>query len=143
MTTTQPTCEERIEGALAGRLADFRGLSALSYACDRDDVAEALRENPDARRMYRELDRPAEDTAEAARERMWEYPLAVERFTVVRVELSTGGPADWFEATIDDDGTITRVEYVFQDWFDGARRDLSGPDFDAAADFIREVGGIE
>jgi hypothetical protein len=37
---------------------------------------------------------------------------------VVTVLISTGGPADWFEATVDN-GEIERIEYVYQDWCGG------------------------
>ena len=43
---------------------------------------------------------------------------------VTRLTWSGGGPADWIEVHHDGDG-IRRIDYVFQDWYDGARREVS------------------
>ena len=56
-----------------------------------------------------------------------------------RVELSYGGPQDYFDVFVSDDGDIERIEYRFLDWFDGATRVVEGDDFDALADFARQV----
>ena len=50
---------------------------------------------------------------------------------VYHVGLSWGGPADGFYLYVDpEDHTIDKVEYYFQDWFDGAKRVLTGDKFD-------------
>jgi hypothetical protein len=57
--------------------------------------------------------------------------LAIDKRIKVQVELSTGGPADGFYITIDpEDRRIERIEYYFQDWWDGATRRLGGDEFD-------------
>lgn len=109
--TRDKTCEERIEGELASRLDDMRTL-------------------------YRAMQDDEEYEGQDAWDAHGDYPLSVELVRSVRVVLSTGGPHDEFVVTLDDDGTIARIEYVYQDWFDGARRVLSGEEFDAAEAFL-------
>lgn len=137
----QGTCEERIGGALSDRIGRIGRLLAVEDARDLGDVTdEQLSEvtnftDPD--RSEYEGQRGLDKLNEDARECIEEMPLSVETFKVLKVLLSTGGPADWFEAQIDDDGDILRIEYVYQDWFDGARRTLDGAEFDQAERFIR------
>lgn len=45
-------------------------------------------------------------------------------YKVTRLTWSGGGPADWIEVQHDGDG-IRRIDYVFQDWYDGARREVA------------------
>lgn len=111
MTERDASCEERIAGHLAGRLGDF------------GRIMDAIRSDDD-------------NTAEEAMDEQSEYPLSVELVRVVKVLLSTGGPADWLEATLNSDNDITRIEYHFSDWFDHASRVLEGDEFDAAEDFL-------
>lgn len=112
MTEKQPTCADRLPDALAGRLADFRAM------LDRDDPEEQT--NSD------DIDEPGP---------LSEYPLGASVRYAIRVELSTGGPADYLEAIADADG-IERIAYHFADWFDHAERTLDGADFDTAERFI-------
>lgn len=126
----QRTCEERIGENLESRVKHFAALVKASEAESVDDLtddelSDATNEYTPDRSEY-EGERGAENLREAAQTAIYELPLAVTTYKMVRVELSTGGPADWLEAQIDDDGDILRIEYVFQDWFDGARRTLDG-----------------
>lgn len=110
----EQTCEQRIAKHLESRLQSFRpilkALSGDTLTVEELGEVTNLREpNPD--------DYDEEQLREMAQERQNELPLSVEKLTIVKVLLSTGGPADWFEAHCDSDGTITRIEYVFQDWF--------------------------
>ena len=53
----------------------------------------------------------------------------------LRYQLSTGGPGDEFRFYMAEDLTLTRVEYWFLDWFDGAHKTLKqGADFDLLAE---------
>ena len=62
-----------------------------------------------------------DDLRERADDALRELPLCVEVRRVLRVDLSTGGPADFFTVEIDEDGSLAGpVRYHFQDWFDGA-----------------------
>lgn len=105
------TCAERLPDHLAGRLADFRVMLA------REDPDEA----PD------DIDEPGP---------LNEYALGVSVIYSVRVELSTGGPADYLTADVDADGDIERIAYHYADWFDHAERYLDGDAFDTARDYI-------
>jgi hypothetical protein len=73
-----------------------------------------------------------EERREQALEELSEYPLAVSMERVVRVDLSTGGPADWLELFYQaDESRPHRIVYHFADWFDHAERTLDGDEFDA------------
>lgn len=51
------------------------------------------------------------------------YPLSVDTYKMTRIQLSWGGPSDFLD--VKHDGTIIlAVTYHFQDWFDGAVRDV-------------------
>ena len=49
--------------------------------------------------------------------------LAIDTRKLTRVILSTGGPADRIEIE-HSFGEVDAVWYVFQDWYDGARREV-------------------
>jgi hypothetical protein len=113
MTSTRDkSCEERIAGELQSRL---QSIGDLFDKTDSDD----------------------DEVREEAIEELDTYPLSVGIEYVVTVLISTGGPADWFEATVGG-GEITRIEYVYQDWFDSARRvlDFGTDEYGVAERFI-------
>lgn len=72
-------------------------------------------------------------------ETLSELPLSVEVERKVRIVLSTGGPHDEFVATLHEDGTVSDVEYVFMDWFDGARRSVRDPVGEQFMDYFAET----
>lgn len=115
MSDREQSCEERIADHLAGRLGDFRGFRT------RDEEA---------------YEREAWDEIEETMIERDEYPLAVSVYRTVCVDLSTGGPADWFEVRIDSDGEPGQITYHFADWFDHASRILEGPEYDEALTFL-------
>jgi hypothetical protein len=60
--------------------------------------------------------------------------LAVTKKEVWTIELSWGGPQDYFEVWVDrmpsgNAPEIESISYHFLDWFDGAVRELEGEDF--------------
>lgn len=61
-----------------------------------------------------------EDDYEEAQEELDNLPLDIQHFKVVKILLSTGGPADWVEARLDSYGMVVNMTYHFQDWFDHA-----------------------
>jgi hypothetical protein len=65
----------------------------------------------------------ADDGDDNAREQIYEMAYGIDRREIIRVIWSGGGPADYLEIT-HNDGDILRVEYLYQDWFDGARIDV-------------------
>lgn len=146
MQTMDKTCEERIADHMSGRLADFLAIAELQDA----DPMEA---HPDVSERAKEManEYGAGDLQEIADDILDSYPLAVSARTVFRVDLSTGGPADWLEVVCSGNTPnyepagegehyeVERIVYHFADWFDHAERQLTGEDFDAAERFARSV----
>lgn len=63
------------------------------------------------------------DDYQYAHDALYEYPLGISKMRVIEVQISTGGPGDWIEIFVDEDGfrpEITKVKYHFNDWFDHA-----------------------
>jgi hypothetical protein len=118
-TDRQPTCADRLPDHLRGRLADFRTM------LDRDDPGEPT--DPD------DINEPGS---------LYEYPLGVSVSYAVRVELSTGGPADYLTATVSA-GEVEHIAYHFADWGDHAERALDGDEFDTARDFIAQLVDLD
>ena len=120
---TDTTCKARINEHYKGRIEDIRQLW------------EAYKVNPEAE---------VEDVG------TWsEYGLCLDyvaprtfrdqRRGYLRYQLSTGGPGDEFRFYMAEDLTLTRVEYWFLDWFDGAHKTLKqGADFDLLAEIYED-----
>jgi hypothetical protein len=96
-TEREPTCEQRLPDHLAGRLADIRAILAREDPDEGDDELPSLNE----------------------------YGLGSTVRYAIKVELSTGGPADYITATVDG-GDVVNAQYHFADWFDHAEKGLSG-----------------
>jgi len=61
--------------------------------------------------------------AEDPTEELNNYALALSKWEVYRLELSWGGPQDYFEFEYDPEGReLVEVRYRYLDWFDGAER---------------------
>lgn len=69
-------------------------------------------------------DRWLEDNDEDAYDELNNLALGIESKKVIKIELSTGGPADWVEVWCDD-SQILEMYYHFSDWFDHAERKIS------------------
>ena len=120
---TDTTCKAQINEHYKGRIEDIRQLW------------EAYKVNPEAE---------VEDVG------TWsEYGLCLDyvaprtfrdqRRGYLRYQLSTGGPGDEFRFYMAEDLTLTRVEYWFLDWFDGAHKTLKqGADFDLLAEIYED-----
>lgn len=155
----EQTCAERIGEHLDGRLTDFRAIAELQdhdSILRFDDVPDGL-SSGETGLSRRALDMAREqageeygrDPASIADDILDAYPLGVSRKAVFRVELSTGGPADWLEVicgntVADPYGArggleVEEIVYHFADWFDHAERELSGEEFDAAERFVCSV----
>ena len=50
--------------------------------------------------------------------------LAIDRYQFTRVCFSYGGPSDYLEIK-HKDGQVVSAEYVFHDWYDGARTEVT------------------
>jgi len=94
MNTKELKCEERIDAEL---LALEKGVTEILHG-------------------YYEGD-------EQGWEAWAEYPLSISTRLVTKIELSWGGPSD-FLTVEHDENHLYAVTYHFQDWFDGAKRDL-------------------
>ena len=97
-TVRELKCEEKIEAELK----------------DREDYLAGLYKIEDG---YDDVTGDRDD----ARENINEMAYGISTMKITRVIWSGGGPADHIEIFHDEHG-IDRVEYIFQDWFDGARR---------------------
>ena len=94
------TCESRIDGELISREQDLTDIFRIIDDRDSGDTAQ-----------------------DSAYEDIYNFAYGIDTTQVTRVIWSGGGPADHIDIFHNLDG-ITRVEYVFQDWFDGARREI-------------------
>ena len=98
----QPTCKERISDQLKGRMEDIdRALELQEKEIENNEEGEGV-----------------EDLRESI--------LCFDKTITVYMCLSTGGPEDGFELDLDPvEKEITGGRYVFKDWFDGARQELT------------------
>lgn len=132
------SCEERIDGEWADRSGYLR---ALYKAIDgeelspkeQSEVVNLVDPDPD--------DVTEDKLREAADESLREMAYGLGISKVYRYVWSGGGPADYLEVETDEDGEVTAARYLYQDWFDGARRDLEGDDFDLAERYHRDNYG--
>lgn len=135
----QESCEERIGKRLEGRLETMKGLRDAQGVYDDETLSQL---SPEGREAIQDhtgqdtSDMDPDDVRETAQTAAWEWPLAVTTLRVVRIDLSTGGPGDWFEVFVDENNDVTSIVYHFNDWFDHAERTLDGDDFNAAHDFL-------
>lgn len=65
-----------------------------------------------------------DDFDDEAQDELWNLFLDISTKKVVRIDLSTGGPADWIEVWYEGD-EISEMVYHFADWFDHAERKIS------------------
>lgn len=100
MSTGAGTCSQRILGQMKLREQD------LEEIYDKIE-SENIEETEEGWNEYNEL------------------PLEISTYKLVKILLSTGGPADWIEVKMNDDEEIIGMTYVFQDWFDHASETIS------------------
>lgn len=109
------TCEERIGDQLQGRADYLAGLYRVI-----DGEADTFAEDyPDS---------PEPMTDDDARERLNEWGLGISTYRVLRVDLSTGGPADYIEAKLEREQhgwAVVSAAYHFADWYDHAERPIA------------------
>lgn len=101
------SCKGRIDKELKERIEDFKNALEGKY--------------------------PNEEEFEDFLEWLNCYALAYDDdpyYRAKRLELSYGGPQDYFLFFYDQEGGRYRIEYHFLDWFDGAERVLEGDDFE-------------
>ena len=94
----------------------------------------------DREQQLKDLYTLADDGDDDAREQIYQMAYGIDRREILRVIWSGGGPADYLEIT-HNNGDILRVEYLYQDWYDGARLDvLEGS---AAYRYAEEIVDLE
>jgi len=104
MTIKEQTCEERIDSQLSNL---------------EESVTDILKG------YYGEREGEGEDQDNESGYEAWNnFPLAVTTRQETKIELSWGGPSDFLTVSHNGSEVIT-VTYHFQDWFDGATREVS------------------
>ena len=133
----QQSCEDRIADHLASTLEDLTKATAYQFQCEAcghefvsaDDDSECPECGAEDCEQVKDPDESREEYMKGVLE-------ITPQYLVVRVGLSYGGPADGFTLYCDPDTReIEKAEYYFQDWFDGAKRGLSG----SALDLVRDM----
>jgi len=126
-------CKQRINGELAGRVSDLRQLWTLY----RNDPEATTEDGANFNEYGLSFDYVAPGTFNGQRRGYFRY------------QISWGGPSDEFRFYAEGRGyrwTLDRVEYVFLDWFDGAKRTLSGDNLALLAEIFEDfadVGALE
>lgn len=106
----QATCKERVSGHLKGRIEDINKLWKM-YCNDPEAYDEELGNFNEYGLAF---DYVAPGTFNDQRRGYFRY------------QLSWGGPSDEFRFYCDENFNVTRIEYWFLDWFDGAKKILRG-----------------
>lgn len=109
--TRELKCEDKIEAELKDREEYLAGLYAM-----------------------------IDEDSDEARENLNEMAYGISTMKITRVIWSGGGPADHIEIFHDEAG-IDRIEYVYQDWYDGARRPV--PEGSAIYRYAEEILEME
>ena len=97
METEKKTCKDLVEEKMWERSSQLEDLYDII-----DDEEKTTEEKDEA---FIELNQLA---------------LDISSYRVIKVLLSTGGPADWIEVMVDDEGDIRGMTYHYADWFDHA-----------------------
>jgi hypothetical protein len=118
-------CEERIESQMQGRFKDLENLDNLTEM-EEEEKNKVLLDFGYEGQTYQD-----DDLDDLRSDLINEYPLAVSKLELIRIELSTGGPGDYIEIQVDPENKIVvSGKYYFIDWFDSAYRVLSSEQLD-------------
>lgn len=96
MSEKQKTCAELVDSKMRDRSAYL------------DELNEVLGN-----------DESTEEAVEEALDELNNFALEISSYKVIKILLSTGGPADWLELKVDN-GEVMGLTYHYQDWFDHA-----------------------
>ncbi|NDB56884.1 hypothetical protein EB001_00295 [bacterium] len=136
---SEKTCKERIREQYDNRNESVAKMIKHYIGAANDDLDE-LTEQFVEEFTKTENREPTEDEVDKFRENaadteyneesLMEFPLGFTIHKVVKIELSTGGPADYLEVFIDPEytDTVVRIVYHFADWFDHAEMEVSEND---------------
>jgi hypothetical protein len=73
---------------------------------------------------FKDLFTRADNGEDEAREEIYEQAYGLSKYTLVKIELSGGGPSSWLEIKISSELDVMSVTYYFADWFDVASREI-------------------
>lgn len=150
---TDKNCEQRIQEELERTIEGIKNAFAVQEILDEFNVLDAEDAKEEVIRARREKLLEKDE----AREKLdilntndgenvddWvQGILSVDKLPVqYRVQLSWGGPSDEFIVTVEDN-EIDEIEYVFMDWFDGAREKLHGDDFETVKSMLEMAYDFE
>ena len=94
--------------------------------------------------LYERIDSydAGDDDHDRAREEIQEMAYGIDTRTITRVIWSGGGPADYLEIT-HKEGEILSMEYLYQDWYDGAKLSVSedSPAYRYALELMEIING--
>ena len=111
--TKQKTCQERIEEEYR-RTDEY--LELMFRVLD-DDLDE---DDEDDQKLIEQV-----KNEEIDEQSIYEYAAGSSMKKLLTIELSGGGPSSHIEAIINEDNVVESAQYVFLDWFDGARRKIN------------------
>jgi hypothetical protein len=144
-----PSCEERIDAELAKELDRIRQATVWQRVTEVWSPDDLNDESPvDCIIQWAEengLEAPTSDyDCETIDDYLENILETTPLYTVYRVGLSWGGPADGFYVYVDpEDKTISKIEYYFQDWHDGATRTLSNTEQESVEEVLRIALGLD
>jgi hypothetical protein len=137
--SNKKTCKDLIQGRLDSRnemISQMLIHHTGQFSDHVDELAEQFVE--EFTKTYE--NEPSEDEVDKFKQNIFEnteyneyslmeFPLGHSVEKVVKIEMSTGGPADFIMVWVDqDDNSINRIVYHYQDWFDGASVDVKETD---------------
>ena len=130
--TEQKTCEDRVSAGMESTLNDLRQL--WEAYCDGDE------------------DRYSDDWGTISEYGLCFDYVAAGTFTdqkvgYFRYQISYGGPSEEFRFYTDPEFNVESIEFWFLDWFDGAKSDLTGADYQLLDEifesFFKDTGTVE
>lgn len=117
MGEDKKTCAQLVEQKMLDRSADLERINdIIGEEDDSEKIDEALEE-------------------------LSNFDLEISSFKVIKILLSTGGPADWLEIKVDDDGDVQGLTYHYADWFDHA--EIKVPSSSYLWDYALQIADTE
>ena len=97
MTTKEKTCAQLVYSKREGRNEQIEKIMDIlgDSESDREQIDEALAE-------------------------LGNIATHISSYKVIKIEMSGGGPADWIEVEVDNEGYVMRMSYHYADWNDHA-----------------------
>ena len=127
MDSDRKTCEQRIDAALESRIATYLAAEDVRSNDQWEDLADQTKAELEGRGYGPDED--YDEMSDWAHDSPFDV-LSIEKSVVTRIQFSWGGPSDAMLLTWKEDESlvygwyIDKMEYEFQDWFDGARRTI-------------------